>query len=92
MSFSRQRNGIFFNGQVSDLFSLTQDKAEGGKTQKQAAAAEGGCSKGLAKHLKGENSAFDGVHGFRPKALTAKDFHPSIENNPYIYNSVGLSN
>jgi len=45
-------------------FSLTEDKTEGRKTHKQA-AAEGSCSKGLAKHLKGGNSAFGHVHGFQ---------------------------
>ena len=55
---------FFFNGKVSHListhqssFSVTEDKTEGRKTLKQA-AAEGGCSEGLAKW---SNSEF-GVH------------------------------
>ena len=56
-------------------------KTEGHKQ----AATEGGCSKCLAKHLKGGNSAFGDVHGFHTQSLTAKNFHPSIKNNSYIY-------
>ena len=39
-------------------FSLPEDGAEGKKTHKQAVTV-GGYSKGLAKHLKAGNSAFD---------------------------------
>ncbi len=60
-TFSRQRNEIFFNCQVSQListqlscFSLTLNKTKDTKTHKQA-ATKGGCSKGLAKHFKGGN-------------------------------------
>ena len=60
---------MFLNGRVSHLtstqlscFSLTEDKSEGRMTHKQA-ATEDGCSKDLANHLKGGNSAFGDVHG-----------------------------
>ena len=59
------------------------------KTQKQA-AAEGSCSRGLAKHLKGGNSACGDVYEFHTSGsdYTAKDFHPNIKNNPYKYNII----
>lgn len=45
-------------------FLLTADKTKGRRTHKQA-ASEGGCTKGLPKHLKGGNPAFGDIYRFQ---------------------------
>ena len=45
-------------------FSVTEEKPEERKTQKQV-ATEGGCSKDLAKYLRGVNLTFVDVQGFQ---------------------------
>lgn len=66
-SFISQRNGLLLNGSASHL------------TTEHAVHAEGGCSKRLAKHLKGGDSAFsDDSHC--KLSLTAKDWYPIVKN------------
>ena len=50
-------------------FSVTEDKTEGRKTLKQA-AAEGGCSEDLAEHLQGGNSVLGDVHELQTSGVT----------------------
>lgn len=59
---------MFLNGQVIQHIQLSmlltycaEDKTEDRKSQNQA-TTDGGCRKGLAKHLKESKSAFVDVH------------------------------
>ena len=49
---------------IEHAFHLLKTKLRAERPNNQA-AAEGSCSKGLAKHLKGRTSAFSDVHGFQ---------------------------
>lgn len=68
-SFPCQRNGIFFNGDGSHMISIQQKAFKllninlNVETHNQE-ASEGDCSKALAEHLEGENTAYHDVHGF----------------------------
>lgn len=55
----RPRNN---NNSIEHVFHI-EEKAKGRQTHKQA-AGKGGCSKGLAEHLRGGNAAFGFVCGF----------------------------
>ena len=67
-------------------FSPPEDKTEGKKTQNQA-ATEGSYSKGLAKHLKGGNSALGDVSGFQTscKHTHSSKMHGHISLYIYVY-------
>lgn len=64
-SFSEQRK-LFF------VWFSFKDKTDDRKTQKRA-AAEGSYSKGLAKHIKKENSVFGHVLGFYTSESECKE-------------------
>lgn len=53
-------------------------------SQPQQAATEGGCSKGLAEHLKIGSTTFGLWFLDFKKYLTAEVFYPSIKKNPFI--------
>lgn len=64
--FLRQGNGMVWHGHVSEPTEHAVHflKTEGRKTPQQA-AAQGTCSKGLAKQHKQEDPAFGDVWGFQ---------------------------